>query len=248
MTKQRPGKILMRKDRARGVRFIVGADEAGRGCLAGPLVAAAVRLDLKRLAGPDGAVLADLNDSKKLSPEARERLARVVVARAEAVVVRCIPAAEIDRGGVHAANLRALREAAEAALRRGDLVLVDGFDPGVRGAHSEAVIKGDANSAAIAAASVIAKATRDRLLRGIDRRLDGRWQFSVHHGYATPVHHEMIRTHGVTVHHRRSFASSAYDGIDWSKSVGDVFEPVNPTVLIKKDERDVEPVPEHASV
>jgi ribonuclease HII len=191
------------------VRFVAGADEAGRGCLAGPLVAAAVLFDFDRLRDADVRALAALNDSKRQTPASRAELYPVImrVAARVSIVSRCAPG--IDSRGLHVTNLAALREALMNVGRDGCICLSDGFAVAPVGFEQRAVIKGDATSAAIAAASVIAKETRDRYMRRVDRRIPG-WGFAQHVGYASPEHRNAIERFGVTPLHRMSFQSAAY--------------------------------------
>ena len=206
---QRPGRRLLRFDRGLGARFVAGADEAGRGCLAGPLVAAAVLFDLERIGPAEARALSALNDSKQHTPAGRAELYPVIlrVAARVAVVSRC--AQGIDARGLHVTNLAALRDALLLVARPGCVCLSDGFP--VRGLPGEhrAVVGGDAKSAAIAAASVVAKETRDRYMRGADATHPG-WEFAQHVGYATPEHREAIERLGVSPLHRLSFQSAAY--------------------------------------
>jgi ribonuclease HII len=208
----RSGRRLFQHDRALGVRFVAGADEAGRGCLAGPLVAAAVLFDYETLGARDVRALSVLNDSKQHTPEAREALYPVVLRTATrvAVVSRC--AGGIDSRGLHRTNLAALREALlkVAHGRDGVICLSDGFPVGdLEGHAGRAIVDGDAKSAAIAAASIVAKVTRDRFMHRADARHPG-WDFATHVGYSTPEHREAIQRHGVSPLHRMSFQSMAY--------------------------------------
>jgi ribonuclease HII len=191
------------------VRFVAGADEAGRGCLAGPLVAAAVMFDLERLRPADVRVLGALNDSKQQTAESRAALFPLILRTAArvAIVSRCAPG--IDARGLHVTNLQALRDALARVARPDCLCLSDGFP--VRGLeHTQrAVVGGDAKSAAIAAASVLAKETRDRYMRRADAAHPG-WEFAQHVGYATPEHRRAIEERGVSPLHRLSFQSIAY--------------------------------------
>jgi len=196
-------------DRDLGVRFVAGADEAGRGCLAGPLVAAAVLFDYERLSLRDVRALSALNDSKQHNAEARDTLYPIVMRTATrvAVVSRCVRG--IDARGLHVTNLAALRDALVRVARPGCLCLSDGFPVGDVGHRQRAVISGDARSAAIAAASIIAKVTRDRYMRRADALHPG-WEFATHVGYATPEHRAAIMSRGVSPLHRLSFQSAAY--------------------------------------
>ncbi|MCB0878321.1 MAG: ribonuclease HII [Thermoleophilia bacterium] len=216
--KPRPGKKLLAHDRAIG-RFVAGVDEAGRGCLAGPLVAAAVVLDLKQLVGPEAAALGQLNDSKLLTADVRDRLYRIVLARARSVSVAVVQPNRIDSDGLHVSNIAAMRRALAGLEAPIDEVLVDGFqlEP-IRLAACgtelacRKVIKGDRTSAAIAAGAIIAKVTRDRLMNRLDAETGFRWAFTDHHGYATELHAERIQLHGTSHHHRMSYEARAYEG------------------------------------
>jgi len=204
-----PGRRLVRFDRALGARFVAGADEAGRGCLAGPLVAAAVLFDYERFGRREARALATLNDSKQQTPAVREELYPVIlrVATRVSIVSRC--ARGIDERGLHVTNLAALRDALCRVARPGTLCLSDGFPVREVDYEQRAVIGGDARSAAIAAASVLAKVTRDRYMRRADALYPG-WDFASHVGYATPEHRAAILRLGVSPLHRRSFQSIAY--------------------------------------
>jgi ribonuclease HII len=210
--KRRTGRKLVQHDRALGVRFVAGADEAGRGCLAGPLVAAAVMFDTERLGPREVRALTALNDSKQHTPEAREALYPVVLRIAERVTVVSRCARGIDSRGLHRTNLAALREALlKVASGRDDVIcLSDGFPVGdLNGHRGRAIVDGDATSAAIAAASIIAKVTRDRFMQRADARHPG-WEFAAHVGYSTPEHRDAIQRLGVSPLHRLSFQSMAY--------------------------------------
>ncbi|MDQ2676921.1 MAG: ribonuclease HII, partial [Actinomycetota bacterium] len=155
------------------MRYVAGCDEAGRGSLAGPLVAAAVLLDYGSLSMTDRRALSELDDSKKRSPEEREALYPAVVRAAArvSVTVRCV--AGIDQRGLHVTNCEALARSLERVAHPDGVCLVDGFRlPRCRVEHRQ-VIDGDARSAAIAAASVVAKVTRDRFMERCDERYPG---------------------------------------------------------------------------
>jgi ribonuclease HII len=188
---------------------VAGADEAGRGCLAGPLVAAAVRFDVEALGVRERRALRALNDSKQHTPEGREELYPVVMRTAlkVAVVSRCVHG--IDTRGLHVTNLAALREALMRVAQPGTVCLTDGFPVPDFGFDQRPVIGGDATSAAIAAASIVAKVTRDRFMRRADEAHPG-WEFATHVGYSTPEHRDAIQRLGVSPLHRMSFASMAY--------------------------------------
>jgi ribonuclease HII len=196
-------------DRSFGARYVAGADEAGRGSLAGPLVAAAVLFDLDRLTRGDVRALGALNDSKQHTAEGRAALFPVIlrVAARVAIVSRCAPG--IDARGLHVTNLAALRDALERVACPECICLSDGFSLGRFGHQQRAVVGGDARSAAIAAASVLAKETRDRYMRRADADHPG-FQFAEHVGYSTPEHREAIARLGLSPLHRLSFQSIAY--------------------------------------
>jgi ribonuclease HII len=208
-TSRPPARRLFAFDRGLGARFVAGADEAGRGSLAGPLVAAAVLFDYERLRPGDVRALAALNDSKQQTAATREELYPVILRLAArvAVVSRCAPG--IDRRGLHVTNLAALRDALRRVACNGCLCLTDGFPVGDVGQEQRAIVGGDARSAAIAAASVLAKVTRDRYMQRADALHPG-WEFATHVGYATPEHREAIQRLGTSPLHRLSFQSAAY--------------------------------------
>ncbi len=210
-SKTSAGKRLFEHDSDLGVRFVGGVDEAGRGCLAGPMVAAGVVFDMSRMRGPALARFNDLNDSKKLGIETREHLLSVILEACACVNVVLVSANSIDRRGLHKSNLHAMRRVVSTFSGIADLVLVDGFDPGASAVETRRLVKGDSTSAAIAAASIVAKVTRDRLMRELDKLSGGLWCFSEHKGYATAEHRALIEEHGPSQWHRMSFASSSYD-------------------------------------
>lgn len=188
---------------------MAGADEAGRGCLAGPLVAAAVLFDLESITRSEIRALRGLDDSKQQTPESRAQLFPVIlrIAARVAIVSRCAPG--IDARGLHVTNLAALHDALRVVSREGCICLSDGFSLAAIGHEQHAVIGGDGKSAAIAAASVLAKETRDRYMRRADLAHPG-WEFAQHVGYATPEHRDAIERLGVSPLHRLSFQSAAY--------------------------------------
>jgi len=176
---------------------ICGVDEAGRGPLAGPVMAAAVILDKKRI--PKG-----LNDSKQLDEETREELFPRIMEMAVAVGVGEASVGEIDlvniRQATHLAMARAVRALAVAA----EFALVDGNDAPALPCKCDTLVEGDARSVSIAAASIIAKVTRDRLMARLHDEHPG-YNWKNNKGYGTPEHYDGLRLHGVTIHHRRSF-------------------------------------------
>jgi ribonuclease HII len=189
-----------RRALARGIWPVAGCDEAGRGPLAGPVVAAAVILDPKRI--PRG-----LNDSKRLLPQEREKLYAKICANAE-VAVAYGSSARIDRDNILQASLWALARAVSALPSRPRLVFVDGRDRIAIDCECVAVISGDALVASIAAASIVAKVTRDRLMARLGAAHPG-YGFERHMGYSVPEHFDALNRLGPTVHHRRSFAPVA---------------------------------------
>ena len=207
---KRTGQKLLKFDRSLGARFVAGTDEAGRGSLAGPLVVAGVLLDYASLKEHRVRPLAYLNDSKQCSEERREELYRAVLSCAEKVAVRVIPPGDIDRNGLHKSNLAGLR-AMLHALSPADAYLVDGFRLGPTAPPHRAVVDGDEKSAAIAAASIIAKVTRDRLMRRLDA-LYPAYGFAQHVGYITPGHSAVVRRIGPSAVHRLSFQALCYQG------------------------------------
>lgn len=207
---RRPAARLFAHDRGFGARRVAGADEAGRGSLAGPLVVAAVCLDLEGLTPRGRRSLSDLDDSKRLAPEVRARVAEAILRQAEQVVVLVAGPATIDRDGLHRTNLRLLARALATVQPCPAVCLVDGFRLGPSAPPHTAVVGGDHRSACIAAASVIAKTARDRLMSGPVAEAYPGFGFDQHVGYATPEHHAALRSEGLSPVHRRSFQSIAY--------------------------------------
>ncbi len=206
---QRAAVGLFAHDRRCGAARVAGADEAGRGCLAGPLVAASVCIDLGRLTHAERRALGDLDDSKRLIPAVRERLAAAIWVIAEQVVVASADAPTIDRDGLHRTNLRLLTRVLGGLDPVPGACLVDGFALGADAIAHRPIAGGDRTSAAIAAASVVAKVTRDRMMRALAGRYPD-YGFDEHMGYATPRHRAAIARFGPSAIHRRSFASAAY--------------------------------------
>jgi ribonuclease HII len=196
----RPSFRRERRALSRGIWPVAGCDEAGRGPLAGPVVAAAVVLDPARI--PRG-----LNDSKKLSAEEREKLYEKICASAE-VAVAFGSIARIDRYNILQASLWALTRAVKALPVRPQLVFVDGNKRIDCGCDCQAVVSGDALVSSIAAASIVAKVTRDRLMMQLGLAHPG-YGFERHMGYSVPEHFEALARLGPSIHHRRSFAPVA---------------------------------------
>jgi ribonuclease HII len=206
---RRTGQKLLRFDRRLGARLVAGTDEAGRGSLAGPLVVAGVLLDYGCLRDHKVRPLGFLNDSKQCSGEQREELFRAVIGCADRIEVRVIPHGTIDRKGLHRSNLEAMRSILRALSPPAEACLVDGFRLGPSAPPHQAVVDGDEKSAAIAAASIVAKVTRDRLMRRMDA-LFPHYGFSSHVGYITPSHSRTVRERGPSAIHRRSFQALCY--------------------------------------
>ena len=201
---------LIEHDRGLGARFVAGADEVGRGSLAGPLTAAAVVLDLERLRGSGAHALTELRDSKQCSPLVRERLLTAVLGLSELVVVETVPAGEIDRCGLHKANLQALERALRACIPLAEVCLVDGFSLGPDAPPHTPIVGGDGKSAAIACASIVAKVTRDRMMRRLDAVYPA-YGFAAHVGYITGAHSAAVRRYGPSAVHRLSFRAACYE-------------------------------------
>ncbi|HHT47547.1 MAG TPA: ribonuclease HII [Firmicutes bacterium] len=192
---------LMAKERLlheRGYELIAGVDEAGRGPLAGPVVAAAVILD------PGENCWAGINDSKQLTPQVREELYEIVVKNAKAVATAVADVSLIDEINIYHASLRAMRLAVEKLMPQPDYVLFDGFNVPEVYIPQEAVIGGDARCLSIAAASIVAKVTRDKIMLEYDREYPG-YGFDRNKGYPTAEHREAIKTLGLSPIHRRTF-------------------------------------------
>ena len=177
---------------------ICGVDEVGRGPLAGPVVAAAVILDRKRI--PKG-----LNDSKLLSEDDREELYPRILEMALAVGVGEASVDEIDLVNIRQATHMAMARAVRALSVTAEFALVDGNDSPPLPCRCDTLVGGDARSVSIAAASIIAKVTRDRMMVALHDKHPG-YNWRSNKGYGTPEHYAGLKTHGVTVHHRRSFA------------------------------------------
>jgi ribonuclease HII len=182
----------------RGVELIAGVDEAGRGPLAGPVVAAAVIL-------PPDARLPEVNDSKKLNAAHRARLFGEIHERALAVCVSVIGPETIDAINILQASRRAMREAVAGLPLMPQIALLDGLPVPDFPVEHLAIVGGDAGCLAIAAASIVAKVTRDRLMESLHEEIP-HYDFARHKGYGTPDHLRRLREHGPCAAHRRSFA------------------------------------------
>lgn len=182
-----------------GYRLIAGIDEAGRGPLAGPVVAAAVILH------PDQSIIG-LNDSKKLSPEQREKLRKEIEQSAIAIGVGMVDASEIDRINILQATYQAMRLAIQACSPQPECLLVDAVHIPALEIEQTSLVKGDQLSQSIAAASIIAKTTRDQWMCEQAAEAYPKYCFDQHMGYGTPLHLELLKKYGPSPIHRYSFA------------------------------------------
>ena len=180
-----------------GYRFVCGCDEAGRGPLCGPVVAAAVIL-------PRDIVIEGLNDSKKLTEKKREALFEVIKEKAVAYAIAEASPLEIDEINILNASMLAMKRAVEALPVKADFALIDGNCSRGFNIPTETVIKGDAKSASIAAASILAKVTRDRQCIELDKEYP-EYNISKHKGYPTKEHMDAVRKYGVAPIYRKSF-------------------------------------------
>lgn len=183
--------------------LICGVDEAGRGPLAGDVYAAAVILK-------DGDMIDYLNDSKKLSEKRREQLYDIIIDKAEAYCIAVASVEEIDRLNILNAAMLAMKRSVEGLGVTPDLALIDGNRLPDLACNSRFVVKGDATSASISAASVLAKVARDRYMKEISEKYPY-YAFEKHKGYGTKLHYEMLEKHGISDVHRRSFLKKFTD-------------------------------------
>jgi ribonuclease HII len=186
-----------------GISPIAGVDEAGRGACAGPLVIASVVLH-----DPFAAELAVVRDSKEISESKRDAVFELIQNIAASISVVIVPASEVDARGVHAANLDGMRRAVQGLDVEPAYVLTDGYAIEGLGVPNLAVWKGDQVVVSISAASVIAKVTRDRIMRDMDLEFP-QYGFSGHKGYITAAHTKALNEHGPCAEHRTSFANIA---------------------------------------
>ena len=180
-----------------GYKIVCGVDEAGRGPLAGPVYAAAVIL-------PDGLEEMGINDSKKMTEKKREALFDIIVENATAYGIGFATEKEIDEINILNATFLAMRRAVDAMGVKPDLVLVDGNRKPGTGYKEVTLVKGDAKSISISAASILAKVSRDRYMKDLAER-HPEYKFEQHKGYGTKLHYEMIEQYGILPDHRRSF-------------------------------------------
>ncbi len=180
-----------------GYKLICGVDEAGRGPLAGPVFAAAVIL-------PDNLGDLEINDSKKLSEKKRDALFEVIKEKALAFSIASADEKEIDEINILNATFLAMKRAVEGLSIKPEIALIDGNRKANTGIEEMTLVKGDAKSISIAAASILAKVSRDRYLLELDEKYP-EYQFRKHKGYPTALHYEMIKEHGISPVHRLSF-------------------------------------------
>lgn len=180
-----------------GFAVVCGVDEAGRGPLAGPVYAAAVIL-------PDGLEDMGINDSKKMSEKKREALFDIIIENATAYGIGFATETEIDEINILNATFLAMRRAVEAMGVKPDLILIDGNRKPNTGYEEMTLVKGDAKSISISAASILAKVSRDRYMKDLAQR-HPEYKFEQHKGYGTKLHYEMIDQYGILPDHRRSF-------------------------------------------
>lgn len=192
-----------REAKESGFNVVCGIDEAGRGPLAGPICAAAVIL-------PDGCIIDGVNDSKKLTEKKREQLFDVIKETAIAYSVATADEKEIDEINILNATYLAMNRAFQGLKVKPDAALVDGNRDPDLGVPTRTVVKGDANSMSIAAASILAKVTRDRLMLEMDRKYP-EYQFAKHKGYGTKLHYEMLDKYGASEIHRMTFLRKYYE-------------------------------------
>jgi ribonuclease HII len=186
-----------------GISPLAGVDEAGRGACAGPLVIASVILH-----DPFAEDLAAVRDSKDVNEKEREDLFELLIQKAAAISTIIVPPAEVDARGVHAANLDGMRRAVQGLSMTPAYVLTDGYAIEGLGIANLAVWKGDQVAHCISAASIIAKVTRDRIMRELDTHYP-QYGFAKHKGYITGAHTKALNQHGPCIEHRQSFANIA---------------------------------------
>lgn len=189
--------------KSKGYTAVCGIDEAGRGPLAGPVFAAAVIL-------PENCVIEGLNDSKKISEKKREALFDIIKEKAISYSIASVDEKTIDEINILQATYLAMKKAVEGLDVPADYALIDGNRMPPIAIDGETVVKGDAKSPSIAAASILAKVSRDRFMLELDEKYP-QYKFSQHKGYGTKLHYEMLTEHGVSDCHRMSFLKSFFE-------------------------------------
>lgn len=189
--------------KSQGYSFVCGVDEAGRGPLAGPVYAAAVIL-------PDGVIPEGVNDSKKLSEKKREALFDVITEEALDYSIAYATAEEIDDINILQATFLAMKRAIDGLKTKADYAMIDGNRMPPLDIPGETIVKGDANSASIAAASILAKVSRDRFMLKMAEKYP-QYQFEKHKGYGTKLHYQMLNEYGPSEIHRQTFLKSWYN-------------------------------------
>ncbi len=190
---------------SQGRKLVCGVDEAGRGPLAGPVFAAAVIL-------PEGLIIEGLDDSKKLSEKKREALFDIICEKAVAYGIATSDEKEIDEINILNASLLAMKRAVASLPVSPDVILVDGNKTFETHIHIRSLVKGDSLSANIAAASILAKVSRDRFMTELAKRYP-EYMFEKHKGYPTKLHYEMVEAHGLSDVHRKTFFKKYKGGI-----------------------------------
>ncbi len=221
---------LFEYDNSQGVSLLCGVDEAGRGPLAGDVYAAAVIL-------PPNCIIEGLNDSKKLNEKKREELYDLIKSQAVSYCVGIATIAEIEQLNILQATFLAMNRAVDGLNVTPKLVLVDGNQNPHLKVHSRCVVKGDATSACIAAASILAKVERDRYMKKVAEQYP-EYQFSKHKGYGTTLHYEMLDKFGISDVHRNSFLKKYLSGEkSIAKRRGDIGEETTAEYLKSKGYR-----------
>lgn len=182
-----------------GINCIAGVDEVGRGCLAGPVVAASVIL-------PRDCKIDGINDSKKLSPKKRDKLFDIILSEAVAYSIGVVDHSEIDEINILQASLKAMKIAVESLALKPQYLLIDGNQPLQDiNISQKIIVKGDVRSITVGAASIVAKVTRDRMMTELEKKYPS-FKFSVHKGYGTKLHLDELKKHGPTPIHRMTFS------------------------------------------
>ena len=208
--KKRPSLLEFEEEtRLQGFQHVAGVDEVGRGSLAGPVVAASVLL-------PWWEDFDGVDDSKKLTPAQREKVFPIIIERAFAYGIGIVDAGDIDTMNIGRATLKAMRMAIESMQIKPDFLLVDGNRPiSLITIPQKPVVKGDSLCLSIAAASIVAKVTRDRMMAALISQFPG-FRFDVHKGYGTKQHYHELETHGPTQIHRLSFLKNRFTDFAFS--------------------------------